>query len=130
MKVGIIGVGIMGSAIARNLIAAGQQVWGFDIAETRRKELTAMGGTVASSPAEIAASADVILTSLPSIAALAAAGIVMLDCPLSGTGAQAVTRDLVVYASGERAAYDRCVEMFAGFARLSHYLGAFGNGSK
>ena len=168
MKVGIIGVGIMGSAIARNLIAAGQQVWGFDIAETRRKELTAMGGTVASSPAEIAASADVILTSLPSIAALdasvsgdagivtrarkglvvvelstlpieaklrnrdalAAAGIVMLDCPLSGTGAQAVTRDLVVYASGERAAYDRCVEMFARFARLSHYLGAFGNGSK
>jgi 3-hydroxyisobutyrate dehydrogenase-like beta-hydroxyacid dehydrogenase len=168
MKVGIIGVGIMGSAIARNLIAAGHQVQGFDIAETRRKELTAMGGSVAPSPAEIAASAEIIMTSLPSIAALdasvsgdagiltrarkglivvelstlpievklrnrdalAAAGIVMLDCPLSGTGAQAVTRDLVVYASGERAAYDRCGEVFGGFARLSHYLGAFGNGSK
>src|SRR6185437_7642070 len=70
MNVGIIGVGIMGSAIARNLIAAGHQVTGFDIAETRRKELTAMGGSVTPSPAEIAAQADVILTSLPSIAAL------------------------------------------------------------
>ena len=34
-------------------------------------------------------------------AALRAAGHVMLDCPLSGTGAQARTKDLVVYASGD-----------------------------
>src|SRR5690349_8097017 len=35
---------------------------------------------------------------------LAAAGVPLLDCPLSGTGAQAVTGDLVIYASGDRAA--------------------------
>src|ERR1051325_6900307 len=70
MKGGIMGVGLMGWAIARNLIAAGHQVSGFDIAETRRKELTAMGGTVAQSAADIAAQAEIILTSLPSIAAL------------------------------------------------------------
>ena len=34
-------------------------------------------------------------------AALRAAGHTMLDCPLSGTGAQARTKDLVVYASGD-----------------------------
>jgi L-threonate 2-dehydrogenase len=62
--------------------------------------------------------------------ALARAGITLLDCPLSGTGAQAVTRDLVVYASGDRSACERCAAVFAGFARLTHYLGAFGNGSK
>ena len=164
-KTGIIGIGIMGSAIARNVIAAGLPVVGFDIAAERRAELAAMGGEVARSAAEVAKAADIVLTSLPSIAALdetaaaiaahaakgtvvaelstlpiavkerhraalADAGITLLDCPLSGTGAQAVTRDLVVYASGDRAAVERCGEVFAGFARLSHYLGAFGNGSR
>ena len=61
---------------------------------------------------------------------LAAAGMTMLDCPLSGTGAQARTRDLAVYASGDQAAYESCREAFAGFARVSHYLGEFGNGSR
>ena len=61
---------------------------------------------------------------------LGSAHIAMLDCPLSGTGAQAVTRDLAVYASGERADYDRAASVFAAFARAPHYVGAFGNGSK
>jgi 3-hydroxyisobutyrate dehydrogenase-like beta-hydroxyacid dehydrogenase len=61
---------------------------------------------------------------------LAAAGITTLDCPLSGTGAQAQTRDLALYGSGNEAAFDRCRDAFAGFARASHYLGAFGNGSR
>jgi len=62
--------------------------------------------------------------------ALAEAGMAMLDCPLSGTGAQAVTRDLLVYASGDKAAFERCVPVLDGFARGTHYVGAFGNGSK
>jgi 3-hydroxyisobutyrate dehydrogenase-like beta-hydroxyacid dehydrogenase len=62
--------------------------------------------------------------------ALAEADITMLDCPLSGTGAQAVTKDLLVYASGDRAAFDRIVPVLDGFARGNHYVGAFGNGSK
>jgi 3-hydroxyisobutyrate dehydrogenase-like beta-hydroxyacid dehydrogenase len=61
---------------------------------------------------------------------LAAAGITLLDCPLSGTGAQAATRDLAVYASGEEAAYRAAEPVFAGFARARHYLGPFGNGSR
>lgn len=62
--------------------------------------------------------------------ALAGADITMLDCPLSGTGAQAVTRDLLVYASGDRAAFDRIIPVLDGFARGNHYVGDFGNGSK
>ena len=61
---------------------------------------------------------------------LAAAGITALDCPLSGTGAQAQTRDLALYGSGDEAAFGRCRDAFAGFARVSHYLGAFGKGSR
>jgi 3-hydroxyisobutyrate dehydrogenase-like beta-hydroxyacid dehydrogenase len=62
--------------------------------------------------------------------ALAPCGIAVLDCPLSGTGAQAVTKDLVVYASGAEAAYQRCRPVFDGFARANYFLGAFGNGSR
>jgi 3-hydroxyisobutyrate dehydrogenase-like beta-hydroxyacid dehydrogenase len=62
--------------------------------------------------------------------ALERVGVVVLDCPLSGTGAQAATKDLVVYASGDQGTFERCRSVFAGFARASHYTGPFGNGSR
>jgi 3-hydroxyisobutyrate dehydrogenase-like beta-hydroxyacid dehydrogenase len=163
--VGIVGVGIMGGAIARNLAAAGFTVRGYDIDPARLDLLRRHGGTPAGSAAAAAQGASVLLTSLPSTAALdttaaalaahpvpglviaelstlpipdkercrdrlAGHGMVVLDCPLSGTGAQAEMRDLAVYASGNQAAYERAAPVFAGFARATHYLGAFGNGSK
>ena len=57
-------------------------------------------------------------------------GIVLLDCPLSGTGAQAKVRDLVVLGSGERKAFEKAIPVLQGFARSHYYLGAFGNGSR
>jgi 3-hydroxyisobutyrate dehydrogenase-like beta-hydroxyacid dehydrogenase len=64
------------------------------------------------------------------VRAAAAPRLTVLDCPLSGTGAQAVAKDLLVYASGDSAAIARCIPVFNGFARAHHDLGAFGNGSK
>jgi putative dehydrogenase len=58
------------------------------------------------------------------------AGHTMLDCPVSGTGAQAARKDLVVYASGDRKAIDTVMPVFAGFSRKTENLGVFGNGSK
>jgi putative dehydrogenase len=58
------------------------------------------------------------------------AGHVMLDCPVSGTGAQAKVKDLVVYASGRSAEIKRLRPVFAGFTRAVHNVGAFGNGSR
>jgi 3-hydroxyisobutyrate dehydrogenase-like beta-hydroxyacid dehydrogenase len=58
------------------------------------------------------------------------AGHIALDCPLSGTGAQAKLRDLVVYASGDHKAIAQCTSLFADFAKQSADLGAFGNGSR
>jgi len=58
------------------------------------------------------------------------AGHLMLDCPVSGTGAQAKTKDLVVYASGERAQIKRLRPLFAAFTRALYDVGAFGNGSR
>lgn len=163
--VGIVGLGIMGSAIARNLVERGWRVIGFDIDAARCAELALANVTIADDAGQVARSAPVIMTSLPdpaavedvarSIAASAApprivvelstlaiadklrfeamlkpAGHIALDCPLSGTGAQAIHRDLVVYASGDSAAIAGCAALFGDFARQSADLGAYGNGSR
>jgi L-threonate 2-dehydrogenase len=61
---------------------------------------------------------------------LSKAGHVMLDCPVSGTGAQAKVGDLVVYASGDPAEIKRLRPQFAGFSRGLYEVGEFGNGSR
>ena len=63
-------------------------------------------------------------------AVLHKAGHILLDCPVSGTGAQARTKDLVVYASGDAAELKKLNRLFAGFTRAVHGVGAFGNGSR
>jgi putative dehydrogenase len=163
--VGIIGLGIMGGAIAKNLAAAGWQVIGFDIAKDKCDAAKAVGVEIAANATGVATKAMNILISLPkpealmaTVAAIAdaklsrrviaelstfslddktqaeavlrAAGHTMLDCPLSGTGAQARTKDLVVYASGDAQAINALMPVFADFARAAHDLGAFGNGMK
>ena len=61
---------------------------------------------------------------------LAEAGHTALDCPVSGTGAQAAAKDLVVFASGDTAAIRRFEPAYNDFARKVWDLGAYGNGSK
>jgi L-threonate 2-dehydrogenase len=58
------------------------------------------------------------------------AGHVLLDCPVSGTGAQARSKDLAIYASGGSAEIKRLRPLFADFTRAVHDLGEFGNGSR
>ena len=164
-KVGIVGLGIMGGAFARNLLAAGWRVVGYDVDAARRRAMARAGVEIADDAKTLAGEVGTIITSLPKPAALGAtvtaivnarvpprviieastftiddklkaeralrkADHVMLDCPVSGTGAQAKVKDLVVYASGDRRAIRRLRPLFAGFARAVHDLGAFGNGSR
>jgi 3-hydroxyisobutyrate dehydrogenase-like beta-hydroxyacid dehydrogenase len=58
------------------------------------------------------------------------AGIELLDCPLSGTGAQALTADLVVFGSGDEPSFDKCIPMLKAISHTQHYLGEFGNGTR
>ena len=44
-------------------------------------------------------------------------GIMMLDCPISGTGKQAETGDIVLYASGSK----NCMKVYCLFSK--HSLG-------
>ena len=54
----------------------------------------------------------------------------LLDCPVSGTGQQALTRDLVVYASGDATAVTRCLPVLEAISTRVHQLGDFGLGTK
>ena len=163
--VGIVGLGIMGGAIARNLVERGWRVLGFDTDAGKRTELAAARVVIVDGVEQLARDAPVIMTSLPTPAAvesvakaiagsgakprivielstltladklrfeaiLKAAGHIPLDCPLSGTGAQARMRDLIVYASGDSGAHARSLPLVGDFARQSADLGAFGNGSR
>lgn len=62
-RVAFIGLGTMGLPMARNLAAAGHEVVACDLDPSRAE---ALGGPVAATPAEAAAGADVVVTSLPS----------------------------------------------------------------
>jgi 3-hydroxyisobutyrate dehydrogenase-like beta-hydroxyacid dehydrogenase len=61
---------------------------------------------------------------------LAEHDITLLDCPVSGTGAQAAERDVIVYASGPDAAVKRVMPLLKTFSSGCFHLGAFGNGMR
>lgn len=161
--VAVAGLGIMGSAMSANLLAAGFRVIGYDPVEDARLALAQAGGEAVASIRSLAASSDRFLLSLPTAEALLdtarelaghaapgsivadastlahgakqaargilnAAGMVLLDTPVSGTGAQARRKDIVVYASGDTDAIAAYGPIFAGFARNHYDLGTFGNG--
>jgi 3-hydroxyisobutyrate dehydrogenase-like beta-hydroxyacid dehydrogenase len=163
--VGMIGLGIMGSAMSFHLGRAGVRVVGFDLAPRARTAHKRSGGAAAKSPRDVARRTDIIITSLPSARALADVaaelaksakrgtvvvetstlpievktaardalakrGVILLDCPLSGTGAQARAKDLLIYVSGERSAYNRIAPVLPGFTSANYYVGPFGSGSK
>jgi putative dehydrogenase len=167
-RVGLIGLGIMGSSYAANLLEAGFAATGFDVADAAAEAFAQRGGVRGRSAREVGAAADVVISALASADALEAAffgpgglaesvhagtilveastfslevkeslrvrlaarGARVLDAPVSGTGSQARVRDLAIYASGERDAYEGALPVLEAIARSVRYVGAFGNGSK
>ena len=65
MKVGFIGLGIMGKPMAKNLVKAGHELVVTDLNQDAVKELTDAGATSAKNGAEVAAQCDVIITMVP-----------------------------------------------------------------
>ena len=54
----------------------------------------------------------------------------MVDAPVSGTGAQAKVKDIVVMSSGDKIIIDECEDIFRSFSKQNIYVGDFGNGIK
>lgn len=68
--IGVVGLGVMGSAMSGHLIGAGFPVWGYDIDTTRMDAFVQRGGQVADSTSELASECSLVLLSLPSVEAL------------------------------------------------------------
>ncbi|HEY2995303.1 MAG TPA: NAD(P)-dependent oxidoreductase [Methylomirabilota bacterium] len=66
--VGIVGVGLLGDAIASRLRAAGHAVVGYDVVTASMDRLAALGGTPAKSAGDVARASEVVCTILPSLA--------------------------------------------------------------
>ncbi|MFN3293355.1 MAG: 3-hydroxyisobutyrate dehydrogenase [Gemmobacter sp.] len=158
MKVGFIGLGNMGAPMALNLVKAGHQVAGFDLAAPCPE-----GVTRAASAAEAAKGADVVITMLPNGAILravaaevipamapgavlcdcstvdvdsaravaeqaAAAGLGALDAPVSGGVGGAAAGTLTFMAGGSDAAFAKVKPLFDVMGQKAVHCGAAGAG--
>ena len=81
-SVGVIGLGIMGSAMSANLMRGGYRVIGYDVAAKPRLNHRRAGGLVAASCGAVAGQTEVIICSLPSAEALLQTAAGQLQGPI------------------------------------------------
>ena len=103
MNVGIIGLGVMGTAVAGHLLEAGHTVRGFDIDLDRIDALAYAGGVPEPSASVVAEHSEVVLLWLPSVPALeettadlvqgAHDGLVVIEMGTLPLAAKAAARD-------------------------------------
>jgi len=167
-NIGLVGLGLVGSAMAERLKADRFNVVGFDIEKAKCEQLEQLGAVAVNSPAQVAEQAGRIILSLPDTDAvlqvvegpggileakkvpaniidtttgepdktaalaqrLAGRGIYFLDAPFSGSSRQVRDKEVVFMVGGEKAAYDKCMDIFKSLGAKSFYLGASGNGSR
>lgn len=158
MKIGFIGLGNMGAPMAANLVAAGHEVWGFDLAAACPEGVQAASGA-----AQAAEGADVVITMLPNGAILRAVaeeiiahmspGAVLLDCstvdvqsardvagiaqkagllavdaPVSGGIGGAAAGTLTFMAGGTQEGFDTVAPLFEVMGQKAVHCGPSGNG--
>ena len=166
MRVGIIGLGIMGAPMARNLLRAGHPLTVHTRTRARAAGLLADGAAWADSPAALAAAVDAVVTMLPDTPAVeavmagpdgvlagaraellaidmstidpaaaralaeraAAAGVALLDAPVSGGEQGAIAGTLSIMVGGDAAAFDRAAPLFAALGKRVTYMGGPGQG--
>lgn len=166
--IGLIGLGLAGSAMAERLTTDRFNVFGFDIAPAKCEQLKRLGGTAVNNPAEVAEQTDRIILSLPDTDAvlkavegpggileaektpkyiidtttgepdktaalarrLAGRDVYFLDAPFSGSSRQIRDKEVVFMVGGEKAAFEKCMDIFKALGAKAFYLGASGNGSK
>lgn len=73
MTIGVVGVGLLGTAVAGRLLKAGHRVVGFDTAPDRMRALLGMGGEAAASARAVALASEAVCTLLPTLPSVEAA---------------------------------------------------------
>jgi len=165
-KVAFIGLGNMGSGMARNILKAGHDLVVFDLNEQTVADIVAEGAVGASSASDAIEGADAVITMLPAgkhvksvylgdegliakasastvmmdcstidvasarevVSAAAAAGIKMVDAPVSGGVAAAAAGTLTFMVGGEEAAYDAAQPYLDAMGANLVHAGAAGAG--
>lgn len=167
-NIGLIGLGLVGSAMAERLKADRFNVVGFDIDQAKCEQLEQLGGVAVNNPAQVAEQASRIILSLPDTDAvlqvvegpggileakkvpgyiidtttgepdktaslaqrLTEQDVYFLDAPFSGSSQQVRDKEVVFMVGGEKAAFEKCMDIFESLGAKVFYLGASGNGSR
>jgi 3-hydroxyisobutyrate dehydrogenase-like beta-hydroxyacid dehydrogenase len=167
-NIGLIGLGLVGSAMAERFIADRFKVIGFDIDQAKCEHLKRLGGAAVKNPAQVAEQAERVILSLPDTDSvlqvvdgpggiletkktphyiidtttgepdktadlakrLAGWDIYFLDAPFSGSSQQVRDKEVVFMVGGEKAAFEKCIDIFHALGAKVFYLGASGSGSK
>lgn len=164
MRVGIVGTGMLGGAVALRLLGRGHEVSVYNRTPSKTAGAASRGARAAATPAE-AADADAVIVAVRDAAAVrevsfgpggiasgaragavvadmstispsesrgitaefAGAGITRIDAPVMGGPDAAASGSLVLMASGDRGAYERCMPALGDVASRSFHLGGPGD---
>ena len=163
--VGLIGLGLLGAALAQRLARASHRIVGFDIDPAARERFAADGHAALASATAVASAAERVVLCLPNSdiastvideisreltpgrilidtttadpdttaalgAKLAARGVAYLDATIAASSQQVRDGQAVLLVGGERAAAERCGDVFDAVGRRWHYLGPCGAGAR
>ncbi|MEO6197507.1 MAG: NAD(P)-binding domain-containing protein, partial [Dehalococcoidia bacterium] len=164
IRIGFIGLGIMGRPMARNLLKAGFALTVWNRSRPGIDALVAEGAVEASNPREVAVRSDIVITIVsdspdveqvalgrggiiegahpglvhidmstisPDVTRhiaeqLSAAGVEMLDTPVSGGEPGAINATLSIMAGGKKDTFERCLPVFEALGKKIVYCGPSG----
>ena len=159
MKVGFIGLGIMGRPMSKNLVKAGHELVVFDFNQEAVADLVSCGARAAVNGKEVAQECDVVITMVPNSPHVRAAvlgangvaegahegsvvidmssidpteskmGIDMLDAPVSGGEPKAIDGTLSVMVGGKKELFDKYYDLLMVMAGSVVYVGELGAGN-
>lgn len=115
LKVGVLGTGMMGKGMVKNLLKAGYEVYAYDPFPKAAENAKALGATVLASPKDVAEKVEFLLASLPTTQAVADAVNAALPgmkkgtviCDMS-TAAVSVEKNLYEAAKAQGVGYLDC----------------------
>src|SRR3990170_3762632 len=133
MRVGYIGLGLMGKAIAGNILKGGFPLTVHNRSKGAVEELVGRGARQADSPAQVAAESEVVFTNRPEAARAIAARLAekemaFLDAPVSGGDVGAREGTLTIMVGGDGEAVETVRPVFAAIGKRLTHVGASGAG--